>query len=84
MLPCKHDTFLRRTNKKQLTHLESTAFLDVCIPIAYFAFAVVLILTFKVWLSLYGRKSMYKNPITIRIATTTPIPNPPPVARVPN
>ena len=26
MLPCKHDTFLRRTNKKQLTHLESTAF----------------------------------------------------------
>ena len=48
MLPCKHDTFLRRTNKKQLTHLESTAFLDVCIPMAYFAFAVVLILTFKV------------------------------------
>lgn len=49
----------------------------------YFAFTNFLEFTFKDSLSLYGRNSKYKNPITSKNATTVPIPNVPVVISVP-
>ena len=49
----------------------------------YFALTTFFASTFKELLSLYGRNSKYRNPITSRNAATVPIPNAPVVINVP-
>ena len=53
------------------------------VNICYFALTTFFVFTFKELLSLYGRNSKYKNPITSKNATTVPIPNAPVVMSVP-